>query len=151
MSALSRWAVLLVLVLVGGCAGPSPSASQAWPSPPLAPQGWASIGGMSGDQSSGTIVAVFAFRQGVVAVDAVCAGGGTVAVIVGWPADSGAPAATVSPTALAACGGDLADPTASRVELPAVPASSFMVTAFMVPSANTTITATFSVSLEQQI
>jgi hypothetical protein len=140
-----------VVFLVSACTGGASQASPAYPSMPHPPEGWTTLGSVGGDQSSsGGAVIILSFHGRVAAVDAACSGAGTLDVIVGWPVGQGSSSAIEAPSALFTCGGDVSNPAVGRVILTATMTGDQAVIAFLVPTPNPGVSASYYVSVEEQ-
>lgn len=138
-----------VLTLAACSAIPSsPETAVSMPPAPEAPAGWVSSGSFGGNGGNGMTGTSINLAEGAVAVDATCAGSGTLVVMLSASPPSGAgPVAATS--VVFPCTED-AEASASRLELAGAPVGDVTVSAFVIEGGGTIRQAAYNVSLEQR-
>lgn len=136
--------------LLAGCVptGQGLSSPQV-PAVPPAPPGWISIGSFAGPGASGFVGSTLAFRAEGIAVNAACAGSGTLLVFLDW--DVGDQKATSLQSVAVPCAGDPSSAKPYRVEMSGThPAGPSNIAATIVPGQGSSTPGSFAVSVEQR-
>lgn len=138
---------MVFLLLACNATDPTTDPGRSIPPAPEPPPGWSSVGSLGGGARQAPAGATFTVRAGALAVNAACAGQGTLVIVVS-PQGMDSTDAHAAPSAVFNCG-DREQVGIARVQLPDAHGGEVTTTAYLIEGFGALRHPAFNASLEQ--